>query len=175
MCRFTLALKIDTIGRVFRNLYDGMSPSAKLCRFSWIGTKKSEADLAAETFFIKQKINIYVSKTKTSSEFCLGLFCVRVCPRKCRCYPSTTIYSLAVHEVPQMFYLSRFSIVHNRQKYYAKPNFRFNDRKLAIIWASYHPRRASEYQPISCAGCLFWSSFDNLRPDCNTAALRNIQ
>ena len=55
-----------------------------------------------------------------------------------------TIYSLAVHEVPQMFYLSRFSIVHNRQKYYAKPNFRFNDRKLAIIWASYHPRRASE-------------------------------
>ena len=56
LCRFTLALKIDTIGRVFRNLYDGMSSSAKLCRFSWIGTKKSPTNITAETFFILTKI-----------------------------------------------------------------------------------------------------------------------
>ena len=43
LCRFALALKIDTIGRVFRNLYDGMSPSAKLCRNVGSAQSMSEA------------------------------------------------------------------------------------------------------------------------------------
>ena len=88
--------------------------------------------------------------------------------------PSTTMQLLPIHNIlflsrprsPKMFFLSRFSVVHNRQKYHAKRYFRLNERKTR-----HHPRRASEYEAIPCAGSLIWLSLDILRPGCNTAAL----